>query len=168
MNITASFQENGGILHTIRLDQPAAVNKAEKPGSLAVISTMYRSWNYPMMPVSCAFIGSCGVSASPVPTFSDEFIFHIKLNPKSNFILPTHYWVEYAAFIPAGEISINGQLFANSELVTLSHNPSIEIKLSNNSIHQADLLIFGGRPYTETIVAQGPFVMNSRRDCNGL
>ena len=160
-----AFQEKGGILHAVQfwINLPA-VNKAEKPGYLGVNANDIPEV---MLPDDAGFmrilIGSCGVSTSPVPTFSDEFIYHIKLNPKSTFNLPTNAWAEYAALTPSGEISINGQPFANSELVTFSQNAH-EIELSNNSITQADILIFGGRPYAEPIVAQGPFVMNSHEE----
>lgn len=160
-----AFQEKGGILHAVQfwINLPS-INKAEKPDYLGVHARNIPEAELPNdAGIMRILIGSCGVSASPVPTFSDEFIYHIRLNPKSVFTLPTHDWAEYAAFIPAGEISINGQSFANSELVTFSQDAH-EIELSNNSIIQTDILIFGGRPYNEPIVAQGPFVMNSHEE----
>ena len=35
------------------------------------------------------------------------------------------------------------------------------IVFQNDKINAADILIFGGKPYNEPIVAEGPFVMNS-------
>jgi redox-sensitive bicupin YhaK (pirin superfamily) len=46
-------------------------------------------------------------------------------------------------------------------LLVLSNNHSA-IHLYNPGITEAHAFIFGGSEYTEPIVAQGPFVMNSR------
>lgn len=39
-----------------------------------------------------------------------------------------------------------------------------EITLQNHLTEIADVLVFGGEPYTEPIVAEGPFVMNSKAE----
>jgi redox-sensitive bicupin YhaK (pirin superfamily) len=38
------------------------------------------------------------------------------------------------------------------------------IQLENKSSRHADIIVFGGEPYAENIVAHGPFVRNSRQE----
>ena len=39
-----------------------------------------------------------------------------------------------------------------------------EIELANKGISAVDIILFGGERYAEPIVAEGPFVMNSRTE----
>lgn len=71
--------------------------------------------------------------------------------------------LEYGAFIPSSDILVNGKLVGKSKLITFAPIGD-EIHLENPDIEIADLLIFGGEPYTDPIVAQGPFVMNSNQE----
>lgn len=106
-------------------------------------------------------IGMCGDHDSPVKTDSTQFLYHIRLNPKSSYTLETKAGLEYAAFVPAQEVSINQMPAVNSEIVVFDHGNG-SIVLGNNNITAADIMIFGGAPYTDPIVAEGPFVMTDR------
>jgi len=105
-------------------------------------------------------LGKSGELISPFKTFLNEFIYHIRLNPKSSFSLQTKPDLEYAVFVPAEEIHINGEVTGKSHLLVLSGDHSA-IHLYNPGIVEAHVFIFGGNEYTEPIVAEGPFVMNS-------
>jgi len=39
-----------------------------------------------------------------------------------------------------------------------------EIEIKNNSSATIDVLLFGGEEYTEPVIAEGPFVMNSQAE----
>lgn len=54
-------------------------------------------------------------------------------------------------------------MVGKSKLITFAYEGD-EILLENPNIESAELLIFGGEPYTDWIVAQGPFVMNSNQE----
>ena len=56
---------------------------------------------------------------------------------------------------------MNGEPARQSYLIAFSNEVS-EIHLYNPGIVEAHAFIFGGSEYTEPIVAEGPFVMNSR------
>ncbi len=162
-HFSPGFQEHGGIMHGLQfwINLPAK-NKAENPDYMAVQSADIPEVLLPndagMMRI---VIGSCGEHKSPVKTFSEQFMYHIKLNPKSNFILNTKEQYEYAAFVPTEEATINGEAIGKSEIVVFGRDNN-SIKFSNNTITETNIILFGGEPYTEAIYAEGPFVMNTR------
>ncbi|RQO65370.1 pirin family protein [Pedobacter sp. KBW06] len=105
-------------------------------------------------------VGKFGIWASAIPTFNDEFIYHIRLNPNSTFPFSPPNGHEVAAFVPVTEIAINSRVIGNSKLLLIGEDIG-EIVFYNDQIKVADVLVFGGSPYTEPIFAEGPFVMNS-------
>lgn len=106
-------------------------------------------------------IGACGDNKSPVKTFSEQFLYHIKLNPKSSFSYETKTHLEYAAFVPSDKVIINGKSVSKSKIVVFSKDNGT-ITFTNNNITEIDIILFGGETYTEDIYAEGPFVMNNR------
>lgn len=120
--------------------------QAELPGNAGTIKVL---------------IGMCGDYESPVKTDSPQFLYHIRLNPKSSYRLETRPGMEYAAFVPAQEVLVNQASVTNSEIVVFGEEGD-GILLANNNIAPADVMIFGGAPYTDPIVAEGPFVMTDR------
>lgn len=160
-----AFQQQGGLFHGMQfwINLPAE-QKADLPE--------YKSVNPADIPeailpdeagVLRVLIGICGVKKSPVKTYTSQFLYHVKLNPKSVFTLPTQAGMEYAAFIPAKEIKVNDNTFGKSELLIFEQSNQ-DIELYNPSITPADIMLFGGEPYMEPIVAEGPFVMNTRTE----
>lgn len=105
-------------------------------------------------------IGMCGDSASPVKTFSPQFLYHYRLNPKSAYALETRTGMEYGAFVPDKEVTVNHTAAGNSEILTFGSEAGTII-MQNNNITAVDVFVFGGAPYTDPIIAEGPFVMNS-------
>ncbi|SFC75337.1 hypothetical protein SAMN05421747_12325 [Parapedobacter composti] len=156
-------QHEGGLFHGLQfwIMLPYAA-KQETPAHRAL-----QSPDIPESPlphhagVIRALLGSCGEVHAPFRTFFNEFIFHIKLNPKSAFTCPTRRELEYAVFAPDDEIRVNGKSIGNSHLLGFAIDQS-NIDLYNPGITVADVFLFGGSPYTEPIVAEGPFVMNTR------
>ncbi|MGU3377543.1 pirin family protein [Chryseobacterium sp. M5A1_1a] len=108
-------------------------------------------------------LGTFGSTSSPLKTFTNEFIFHIRLNPKSTYAFNTKKVINYAAFIPSTEILIDGTLVGKSKIVIFDTEDQ-DIEISNNEIFNVDIFIFGGEKYTEHIARQGPFIMNSTKE----
>jgi redox-sensitive bicupin YhaK (pirin superfamily) len=164
-NPAPDFVQHGGILHGLQfwINLPAK-NKAELPDYLAVQPADMPITELPDDAGTIkVLIGTCGVNASPVTTFLNEFMYHITLNPKASFTYPTKDTLEYAAFIPSEEVKINGTVFSKSEVVAFEQDNG-DITFSNNGITQAHVILFGGSHYSEPIVAEGPFVMNSSKE----
>lgn len=111
-------------------------------------------------------LGQLGSLASLVPTFNNEFIYHLRLNPNSRFSYLPRQGHEIAAFVPTTEVATNDALVGNSKMLVIE-NDEKEIIFYNDQIKAADVLIFGGAPYSEPIVAEGPFVMNSQAEIAG-
>ncbi|WP_118973142.1 pirin family protein [Taibaiella koreensis] len=155
-------QENG-IFHSLQfwINLPTVV-KEEAPEYLNINDEAFTKV---MLPSDAGtmkvLIGMCGDHASPVKTFSPQFLYHYRINPKSSYTLETRPGLEYAAFVPTQEVMINGIATGNSEIVSFGLEAG-DIVISNPQITAADVMVFGGAPYTDPIVAEGPFVMTSR------
>lgn len=68
--------------------------------------------------------------------------------------------IEVASFLPLQNVVINDNEFSTGEFVEFNREGG-EIEFNNASNEPIDVLLFGGESYTEPLVAEGPFVMNS-------
>jgi redox-sensitive bicupin YhaK (pirin superfamily) len=155
-------QHENGIFHSLQfwINLPPEV-KEQEPEYLNIPDESFIKVALPQDAGTMkVLIGMCGDHSSPVKTYSKQFLYHYRLNPKSTYVLETKPGLEYAAFTPSQELRINHTPVSNSEIVVFNTEPG-EIVMSNNNITVADVLVFGGAPYTDPIIAEGPFVMNS-------
>jgi len=160
-----SDTEAGEVFHGLQfwINLPAAA-KEEEPEYMNLADAAFGQITLPDNAGTLkVLIGMCGDHASPVKTFSPQFLYHYRLNPKSGYTLPTRAGLEYAAFVPAGPVKINDAMTGNSEIVLFGAAEG-SIAMHNQNITAADVFVFGGAPYLEPIVAEGPFVMNSHAD----
>ncbi len=164
-NPSPRFQREGGVLHALQfwINLPAR-NKAEAPDYLALQAGDIPEVSLPGgAGVLRVIIGSYGEAASPVQTFSPQVLYHVRLDPGAAFTLhPTAGW-EYAAFVPGEAVVVGEGTFAKSELL-LFGSDAVPVTFTNPGGATTDLIVFGGAPYHEPIVAQGPFVMNSQQE----
>ncbi len=107
--------------------------------------------------------GSYEALHAKIPNYSAQFLYHIHLEPGKSFTIFMDEKVEVAAFLPTKDIILNDARFGAGEFVEFDRNAG-EIAMDNSLQEAADILLFGGEPYTEPIVAEGPFVMNSRAE----
>jgi redox-sensitive bicupin YhaK (pirin superfamily) len=154
-----------GLFHSVEfwVNLPAA-NKTEDPECIALSAGDLPELELPEHAgLLKVLLGTCGVLQSPLKTFLKEFIYHIRLNPKSSFSYPVKQEREIAAFVPGSPIRIDNQTICNSHLQAFSEY-DWAIQLHNPGICVSDVFIFGGQEYLEPIVVGGPFVMNTRKE----
>jgi redox-sensitive bicupin YhaK (pirin superfamily) len=97
---------------------------------------------------------------SNIPDYSKQFIYHLRLEAGKQFSLDTENGLEYAAFLPEMDATINDSEFNAGEFIEFDRNGGT-IEIANKNTMAMDIILFGGEHYTEPIVAEGPFVMNS-------
>jgi redox-sensitive bicupin YhaK (pirin superfamily) len=100
---------------------------------------------------------------SKIPNYSKQFLYHIHLEAGKQFSMTTEKGLEYAAFLPSHDAVINDIKFTAGEFVEFGMEGE-EIDIENNSEVAIDVILFGGEKYTEPIVAEGPFVMNTQSE----
>jgi redox-sensitive bicupin YhaK (pirin superfamily) len=141
-----------------------AKNKAEAPDYLAL-----QAGDIPEIPlpggagVLRVVIGTYGGATSPVKTFSAQLLYHLRLAPGAAFTLDAEAGREYAAFVPGDEVVVGGQTYGESELLLVG-SEAVPLAFTNPGGVIADVILFGGEPYREPILVQGPCVMNSRQE----
>lgn len=158
-------ERDGPIFHSLQfwVNLPG-VNKKDDPEYFAVQAADIPEVELPDHSGTIrVLLGGLGSLISPVPTFNHEFIYHLRLNPNSRFSFLPRQGHEIAAFVPAAEVVINGTPVGNSRMLLIGSNEK-EVVFYNDQIMVGDILIFGGEPYSEPIIAEGPFVMNSLTD----
>jgi hypothetical protein len=164
-NPSPRFQREGGVLHGLQfwINLPAQ-HKAEAPDYLAL-----QAADIPevLLPGGAGalrvVIGTYGEAVSPVKTFSTQLLYHLRLAPGATFTLEATAGLEYAAFVPGDGVVVGDQTYGGSELLQVGSD-AIPVTFTNRGGVTTDVIIFGGEPYREPIVAEGPFVMNSRQE----
>ena len=100
---------------------------------------------------------------SQIPFYTKQFVYHLHLEGNKCFSLETVEQMDYAAFLPLQETVINNRDYYSGELLVFKKDTR-EIEIKNVLTVPIDLILFGGEPYTEQIVADGPFVMNTQHE----
>jgi redox-sensitive bicupin YhaK (pirin superfamily) len=100
---------------------------------------------------------------SIIPQYLPHFLYHIHLNQGQSWSISIPKKIECALFLVNAEILVNGQKIQMAEFAEFDREFG-EINIQNNSNEAVDLLFFGGETYTEPIIAEGPFVMNSKAE----
>jgi redox-sensitive bicupin YhaK (pirin superfamily) len=154
--------ESGSVFHALQfwINLPALV-KREEPEYVAL-----QAEDVPeiALPASAGtlrvLIGEFGSTASPLKVYSKQVVFHVQLNPKARFTFAGKIGFDYGVFVPSNAVLVNKRVIGNSELTTFVSEGD-KIVFENPAIQAADILIFGGEPAAEPMVAQGPFVATS-------
>jgi redox-sensitive bicupin YhaK (pirin superfamily) len=97
---------------------------------------------------------------SKIPDYSEQFLYHIYLEAGRQFSINMKDKIEVAAFLPSQNALLNDIEFQAGEFVEFGKGAG-EIEIKNTSGKAIDIILFGGEEYTEPMVAEGPFVMNS-------
>ncbi len=105
--------------------------------------------------------GSYDNMESSIPSYTDQFLYHIHLEAGKTLSIETKDGQEYGAFLLESDGAINGASYKAGEFIAFGQKEG-SIQMSSTAEAATDLILFGGEQYREPIVAEGPFVMNSR------
>lgn len=158
-----SAGESDRIFHSLQfwINLPSVI-KAEQPEYIAIQPEQVPQISLPGDAGTLRLLlGEFGSLKAPIKTFCNEFICHFRLNPKSQFSFSCKNDLEYGVLVPAAEVCVNEFVLSNSKIIIFGSSDR-EISFKNPNILPADVIVFGGLHYNEEIVAEGPFVMNSR------
>lgn len=108
-------------------------------------------------------VGEYENAKSKIPDYSKQFLYHIHLEGEKQFTVATENEMEYAALLPLQDALINDTHFNKGEFIEFDRQEGT-IEINNNAKDAIDIILFGGEKYTEPIVAQGPFVMNTQNE----
>jgi redox-sensitive bicupin YhaK (pirin superfamily) len=162
-NPSPRFQREGGVMHALQfwINLPAK-NKAEAPDYLALQAGDIPEVTLPGgTGVLRVVIGTYGGATSPVQTFSPQFLYHLRLAPGAAFTLDLNDGLEHAALVPGAAVAAGEGTYGGSELLLLGPETA-PVAFTNRGAETTDVILFGGEPYREPMVAQGPFVMNTQ------
>lgn len=141
-----------------------AKNKAEKPAHIAMQANEVPK---KVLPNNDGWIkvivGNYEDLSSKIPNYSKQFLYHIQLKAGTQFSVATESKTEVAAFLPIQNVMLNDSEFEAGEFIEFDKVAG-EIEIKNTSLTTIDVLLFGGEEYTEPVVAEGPFVMNSQAE----
>jgi len=105
----------------------------------------------------------------PGSTHTPISLVHASLHPGASLVLPWPKDYNALVYVLAGDGTVGAEQRPIHTGNLVVHGPGDAISVSANA-HQAsryhvlDVLILGGRPIREPVVAHGPFVMNSRAE----
>ncbi|WP_210490150.1 pirin family protein [Rufibacter aurantiacus] len=164
-NLNPDPGEATGLTHALQfwINLPAQ-HKAEAPAYLAV-----QAQEVPQKPLAedkgwiKVIAGSYEELTSPIPSYSEQFLYHLHLEAGQQFSLDTAPGVEYAAFLLENDAVLNNDKHQAGEFVEFDRAEGV-LEVTNESYAALDLVLFGGEHYGEPIVAEGPFVMNSKAE----
>jgi redox-sensitive bicupin YhaK (pirin superfamily) len=105
-------------------------------------------------------LGGYGNSNAQVPCYSKEFLYHIHLEAGKQFSIKTHEKIDCAVFLPSNKVTINDTEFHTGKLIAFTSQGEI-IELYNSGETATDIIQFGGEHYSEPIVSEETFVMNT-------
>lgn len=140
-----------------------AKNKAEKPEHLPIQA---KDVPQKALPDDSGFIkvivGNYDELSSKIPNYSEQFLYHIQLEAGKSFSMKIENKIEVAAFLLQNAI-LNDTEYQQGEFIEFDREMG-EVELKNTSEKAIDILLFGGETYTEPVVAEGPFVMNTQAE----
>lgn len=163
--LSTDLRKQGGRLHSFQfwINLPAR-NKAE-PAEYRPVPAE----DLPVVPLPGGrahlrvLLGGYDGNAAPIPTFSEEFIWHVRVEPMGTVRLALPPELPVAGFLPGRGALVSGTEVAAQRSFVLGDDGT-EVEITNPSVDALDLLLFGGAPIAEPVAIRGPFVMNTEAE----
>nr|WP_315224692.1 pirin family protein [uncultured Flavobacterium sp.] len=141
-----------------------AKNKAESPAHIAIQAEEIPKKEFENESGWIkVIVGTYEKLSSPIPDYSEQFLYHIHLKAGKQFSITIKDKIEVAAFLPTQNVLLNDIEFQAGEFVEFVGKAG-EIEIKNSSEKGIEIILFGGEEYKEPMVAEGPFVMNTREE----
>ncbi len=160
------FQKTGGKIFGLQfwINLPA-INKAKSPNYMAIQGKDVPEIQLPDDSGKLRILlGDFEDEKSQIPNFTEQFMYHLILKPNKSIRLPANKNWEYGVHINKGKVNIDGTIdLKEKEVAELAHFGDT-ILYTNTTNQDADIMIFGGEPYTEPMVPYGPFIMNTEKE----
>lgn len=138
-----------------------AKNKAERPAHIPI-----QADEVPKKVLSNdsgwikVIVGNYEELSSKIPNYSEQFLYHIHIEVGKQFSINLPDKIEAAAFLTTQNAILNDAEFQAGEFVEFGRKAG-EIEIKNSAQTGIDVILFGGEEFTEPMVSEGPFVMNS-------
>ena len=164
-NVNYDSQTDNKMVHGFQfwINLPAK-NKAEAPAYLALQASDVPQKSLPNESGSIkVLVGNYEELSSKIPNYSEQFLYHIQLEAGKQFSISIADKIEVAAFLPTQNVMLNDTEFHAGEFVEFDRNAG-EIEIKNTTQTTINILLFGGEEYKEPVVAEGPFVMNTKAE----
>lgn len=158
-------QADSKLVHAFQfwINLPSKI-KAEKPSYISIEGSEVPRKD---LPASQGWIkvivGTFENLSSIIPNYSEQFLYHIYLEPSASFEMEFANELEVAAYLPEMPVTINDEKYNGGDFIEFDRDGG-EIKLNNVSQQPSSIILFGGESYKEPIFAEDPFVMNSKVD----
>ena len=111
--------------------------------------------------------GDVGGHAGPGATHTPIAMVHASVQPGAQLELPWDPTFNALVYVLAGQGAVAGQPVQTGRLVVLGEGDTVVVRGADQQESrspQLDVLVLGGRPIGEPVVAYGPFVMNTRAE----
>jgi len=108
-------------------------------------------------------MGTYGNAIANIPTCSRQFLYHIHVEAGKHFFAVPESGLECAVFLLTSKVVVNDEGFEAGAFIVFGSEGEL-IEIDNGGKTATDIILFGGEPYSEAIVSDGFFVMNTPHD----
>lgn len=159
-----AFTENGGTLEMAQLwvNLPAKY-KMSKPRYQTILRDAISTVNLPGDAGAMRIIaGTFEGTAAAAKTFSPVILWDVQLRAGRKADLPVPVAYNIGVFVRSGPVRIGGSDEVHARQLAILENAGEGIAITAD--RDSRLLILGGQPIDEPVVAHGPFVMNTPQE----
>lgn len=158
----SEFSKQGGPFQVVQLwvNLPAK-DKMTPPKYQTIMNDRIPKYTLPdKAGVVEVIAGTYGGTKGIADTFTEIEMYHMKLNPGAQirFSLPEDY--NTGILVVEGEVRVNNRDDASEDHFVLFRNKGEEIAIT--TVSGCLLLVLSGKPIRESIMAYGPFLMNTK------
>jgi hypothetical protein len=161
--LSTEFLKRGGVLEMVQL----WVNLPAKDKMIAPKYQPILSRDIPVVPLPDdsgtlrVIAGSYAGANGAASTFSPVNLWDIKLKAGKTVALPIPEGHNSMVFVRQGHVGLGSTVIGTADLALFEQN---ETHIHVQALEDSSLLIMGGEPIAEPIVASGPFVMNTDQE----